>query len=100
MGLEYAIEELYATGWSALDTSGCEHAADGRMYPGVQRVKDEFAKNGFTLNIRFVDLFDCHRAEWTDAQGAPAGAVVGQSEAEAAVYALSQLRRQHVKAGA
>lgn len=100
MGLEYAIEELYATGWSGLDTSGCEHAADGRMYPGVQRVKDEFAKAGFSLSIRFVDLFDCHRAEWTDDAGDPAGAVVGQSEAEAAVYALSHLRRQHAKAGA
>jgi len=92
MGLEYAIDELYATGWNALDTAGCEHAPDGRLYPGVGRIKTEMAQAGFDLSIRFVDLFDCHRAEWKDSAGAPAGAVVGQSEAEAAVYALSQCR--------
>ena len=95
MGLDYAIDELYATGWSAVDSKGCEHAPDGRVYPGVERVKDYFARCGCSLSIRFVDLFDCHRAEWTDDSGAPAGAVVGQTETEAAVYALSQLRRQH-----
>jgi len=92
MGLEYAIDELYATGWTALDTAGCEHAPDGRLYPGPDRVAEEMARAGFTLAIRYADLFDCHRAEWTDATGAPAGAVVGQTRAEAAVYALSQCR--------
>jgi len=101
MGLDYSIDELYATGWLALDTSDCEHAADGRIYPSVDRVKKEFAQTGRTLTIRQVDLFDCYRAEWTDDTGAPVGAVVGQSEAEAAVYALSQFRRrQHAGADA
>ena len=100
MGLEYAIDELLSTGWTAVDTTGCEHAPDGRLYPGVSRVRKEMARAGFSLEIKWVDLFDCHRAEWTDAAGAPAGAVVGQSEAEAAVYALSHCRKQLASAGA
>ncbi len=100
MGLDYAIDELYATGWSTADSAGCEHAQDGRVYPGVERVKEEFARHGCSLSIRFVDLFDCHRAEWTDDAGAQAGAVVGNSEIEAAVYALSQLRSQQATIGA
>lgn len=93
MGLDFAIDELTATGWSAMDTTGCQHTAEGRVYPGLLRVQREFAAAGFELTIRFVQLFDCYRAEWRDAQGAPAGAVVGGSESEAAVYALAQLRR-------
>jgi len=94
MGLDIAIEELYATGWSSLDTTGHEYSPGGRLYPTVERAEQEFASGGRALPIRKVDLFDCYRAEWTDSSGAAAGAVVGQSEAEAAVYALAQLRRQ------
>lgn len=94
MGLGFAIEELFATGWSALDSTGCEPLSDGRFYPGVARIREEFANNGFELTLRHVQLFDCYRAEWRDAAGKPAGAVVGQSDTEAAVYALAQLRRQ------
>jgi hypothetical protein len=93
MGLEFAIDELYATGWSGLDTSGCEHHTDGRTYPDVARVRREFAESGFEFATRHVQLFDCYRAEWRDHAGDPAGAVVGRTEAEAAVYALAQLRR-------
>ena len=93
MGLNFAIDELYATGWTALDTSGCEYHADGRAFPPVERVRRDFGELGFTLTIRHVQLFDCFRAEWRDAGGQAAGGVVGQSEAEAAVYALSRLRR-------
>ena len=100
MGLDFAIDELYATGWSALDSAGCLHGPDGRSYPGVPRVRAEFARRGFDLQIRFVQLFDCHRAEWRDGAGVAAGAVVGQTEAEAAVYALAQLRRQTATVGA
>lgn len=98
MGLDIALDELYATGWLALDTAGCSHAPDGRLYPCVDRVREEMNRAGFALTIRYVDLFDCHRAEWADAAGAPAGAVVGRSEAEAAVYALSRCRRQFAEA--
>ncbi len=93
MGLDFAIDELYATGWTALDSAGCTHHSDGRSFPTVDRVKRECREAGYDLSIRHVQLFDCHRAEWRDAQGRPAGAVVGRSESEAAVYALSQLRR-------
>ena len=98
MGLDFAIDELYATGWSGLDSSGCRHHADGRAYPGLDAVKAQFKDAGFELSLRHVQLFDCYRAEWRDAVGAPAGAVVGRSDAEAAVYALSQLRRRLMSA--
>lgn len=94
MGLDFAIEELYASGWSALDTSGCEYHSDGRAYPTLDRVRKAFNEHGYELLTRHVQLFDCYRAEWRDAQGHPCGAVVGQRENEAAVYALSQFRRQ------
>ncbi len=93
MGLDFAIDELMATGWSSMDTTGCEHTPEGRVFPGLLRVQREFANAGHELSIRYVQLFDCHRAEWSDAKGNPAGAVVGGSEQEAAVYALAQFRR-------
>jgi hypothetical protein len=99
MGLDFAIDELYATGWSVLDPAGCLRHDDGRSYPAVPRVQQEFASAGFDFSLRHVQLFDCYRAEWRDGSGSAAGAVVGRSEAEAAVYALSQLRRRLVPAG-
>lgn len=94
MGIDFAIEELYETGWSALDSSGCERHGSGRWVPSVARVMREFDQAGFRLGIQYAQLFDCHRAAWTDLNGNPVGAVVGSSEHEAAIYALSQLRRQ------
>lgn len=96
MGLDFAIDELYATGWTSLDTSGCRHHADGRAYPALGLVQTQFSEAGFALTLRHVQLFDCYRAEWRDSAGAAAGAVVGRSEEEAAVYALSQLRRRQM----
>lgn len=94
MGLDFAIEELYATGWSTLDADGCQYHSDGRAYPGVRRVEREFALAGFAFSVRHVQLFDCYRAEWRDPAGDASGAVVGRTGSEAAVYALSQLRRR------
>lgn len=94
MGLNFAIDELYSTGWAALDSSGCEHHADGRAFPRVARIGQEFRSAGFDLAVRYIQLFDCYRAEWRDSTGQPCGAVVGQTEQEAAVYALAQMRRQ------
>jgi hypothetical protein len=94
MGLDFAIDELYATGWSSLDTAGCKHHVDGRSYPDIDVVKGAFREAGFEVTLRHVQLFDCYRAEWRDVAGTAAGAVVGRTEAEAAVYALSQLRRK------
>ena len=91
--LDFAIDELESAGWSTLDTGGMRFTSSGRAYPGVERVKREFKKSGATLVIRRVDLFDCFRAEWTDAVGHPAGGVVGQTEEEAAVFARARARR-------
>ncbi|MCC6660362.1 MAG: hypothetical protein IT437_05700 [Phycisphaerales bacterium] len=93
MGLEIAIDDLYATGWSGLDTTGCLYGIDGRSYPGPERVRQEFQAAGFGFTTRHVQLFNCYRAEWREAGGGAAGAVVGHTEAEAAVYALAQMRR-------
>ena len=94
MGLDFAIDELYATGWTALDSTDCDYLADGRCFPRISRVLKEFAEAGFELSLRHVQLFDCYRAEWRGQDGSAGGAVVGKAEAEAAVYALAQLRRQ------
>lgn len=99
MGLNFAVDELYATGWSTLDSSGCEFL-EGRQYPGVERVQREFTGQGFTLSIRRVELFDCFRAEWRTTSGDACGAIVAQCQTEAAVYALAQLRRQAASASA
>lgn len=95
MGLSFAIDELYATGWTALSSAGCEYAPDGRAYPTVDRVLSEVGQLGQELRLVHIQLFDCYRAEWRDATGAGGGtgAVVGHCQAEAAVYALSQIRR-------
>jgi hypothetical protein len=94
MGLDFAIEELYATGWSSLDSAGCKHHS-GRPYPSLDAVKREFASAGLDLSITHIQLFDTFRAEWRDTQGqARGGGVIGKSEAEVAVYALSRLRRE------
>lgn len=93
MGLDFAIDELYETGWDASDGSDCSPHTDGRAVPSVGRVRREFQEAGYTLAVRHVALFDCYQAEWRDGAGAACGAVVGRTEAEAAVYALSQLRR-------
>ena len=93
MGLDFAIDELMSTGWTALDTSDCQRSG-ARPYPTVGRVSEEFRAAGLEFAVRHVQLFDCYRAEWHDSTGRASGAVVGQTEAEAAVYALAQLRRQ------
>jgi len=92
-GLDMAIEALYESGWTALDSTDCEQHADGRLYPALSRVQEEFKRRGYNLVVRHVQLFDCCRAEWSDASGSPVGAVVGSSEVEAAIYALAQLRK-------
>jgi len=95
MGLDFAIDELYQTGWTAGEASGCRRDAAGRLYPSAQRVARECADAGLRFTVRHIQLFSCYRAEWVDAAGETRGAVVGQTEDEAAVYALAQLRRSH-----
>ncbi len=93
MNLEFSVDKLYETLWAPEDKNGCEKLPDGRLYPSVMKVQAAFASRGYELAIRYVQLFDCYRAVWTDKTGAAAGAVVGADEREAAVYALAQLRR-------
>lgn len=101
MGLDFAIDELYSTGWAGLDSSGCGFDTDGRAYPTLASVTAQFERAGFALSVRRVDLFNCFRAEWTDAStGESVGSVVGQTGEEAAVYALAQLRRSPVAGSA
>jgi hypothetical protein len=92
MGLNFAIDALYATGWNPQDAS--KRSPDGRSYPDEAIVRRTFEENGCSLTVRHIQLFDCYRAEWRDGAQVLAGAVVGQTAEEACVYALSQLRRQ------
>jgi hypothetical protein len=98
MSFEFALDELYATGWSDLDSSGCSHHVDGRAYPRPDRVKQEFAAAGVDLEIQKIDAFKCYRAKWADMDTGNPETVVGQCDAEAAVFALARLRRQLVNA--
>ena len=94
-GFDLVLDELYTSGWTALDSSDCETHDDGRLFPGMPRVEQEMKDLGFELSLKHIQLFDCFRAEWSDAASrAPIGAVVGSSELEAAVYALAQVRMQ------
>lgn len=98
MELAIAIDELYAAGWSTLDSAGCEFGPDGRLFPGLKRIVAEFEAAGFDFTLRRVEVFDCFRAQWGTPGGEAAGGVVGRTEAEAAVYALAQLRRSFAHA--
>lgn len=94
MGLDFAVDALYQTGWNVPEVKSLPKDSAGRPYPSRADIERSFAEHGLILAIRHVQLFDCYRAEWTDAAGNAKGAVVGQSAEEAAVYALSQVRRQ------
>lgn len=99
MSLRFALDELMATGWSGLDSSGCAYDEHGRAYPTVQRVLSEFAHAGYELKLQRVEHFDCHRAEWIEAGALePGGSVVAKTAAEAAVHALATLRRERMVA--
>jgi len=91
--LDFAIDLLYAGGWNPGDGRECEQHPDGRAYPTIERVQRELRDLGHELEITHVQLFDCHRASWTDEEGRPAGAVVGSSEAETAIDALARVRQ-------
>jgi len=93
MNLAYSVDKLYESGWKATDPTGCDRLPDGRLYPTVLKIQQVFVASGYELAIRYVQLFDCYRAVWTDKTGAAAGAVVGADEQEASVYALAQLRK-------
>ena len=102
MNLEYAVDRLYQTGWTAGSSSAdVESLCDGRAFPSVAAVQREFARAGLTLSIKHTPKFNCYRSAWapvgeimTESRDADArhGTVIGACEREAAVYALAQLR--------
>ena len=101
MNLDYAIDRLYDTGWHPGIVTDVETLADGRRFPSVLAVQQEFARAGLELSIKHNLVFSCYRATWAPV-GEPIdpsheaddrhGTVVGSCEREAAVYALAQLR--------
>jgi hypothetical protein len=101
MNLEFAVERLYETGWSAMGEWDADHLPDGRAFPGVLAAQRDFARAGLELAIKQNLMFNCYRATWApvgeplDEQHAADechGTVVGACPREAAVYALAQLR--------
>lgn len=94
MSISIVLDDLLATGWSGLDSSGCQFDSIGRAYPGVRRVAREFNAAGFEFQITHVGQFNCYRTEWREPGAVEiAGSAVSASEIEAAIHALAQMRR-------
>jgi hypothetical protein len=92
MTIDYAVDRLYETGWSATGAMETDRLPNGLRYPRVSQVQREFADAGVELSIKPHLMFGCWRAEWTGSDFT--GTVVGSCEQEAAVYALAKLREQ------
>ena len=101
MRLEYAVDRLLETGWTADPSADLDRLPDGRLFPSVIAVQREFARAGLELSIKHNLVFGCYRAAWSpmanplDADNNAderSGTVIGACEREAAVYALAQLR--------
>jgi hypothetical protein len=103
MNLDYAVERLYDTGWTPDESSSSspsnqvETLPDGRLFPSVRAVENEFARAGLELSIQHTPKFNCYRATWrtpdADENQNRSGTVIGACQREAAVYALAQLRQ-------
>jgi hypothetical protein len=101
MYLTYAVDRLSETGWLPDYSMDLESLPDGRRFPSVRAVQQEFARGGLELRIKQNLIFSCYRATWGPV-GEPLdddhpiderhGTVIGACEREAAVYALAQLR--------
>src|SRR5688572_27795872 len=101
MKLDYAVNRMLDTGWTAGRDTECEISPEGQRFPSVLAVQREFARAGLELAIKHNMMFSCYRATWAPI-GEPLdsstagderhGTVIGACEREAAVYALAQLR--------
>lgn len=101
MNLTYAVERLLDTGWMPTEEMDLERLSDGRSFPSVLAIQQEFAMAGLELSIKQNLMFGCYRATWAPV-GEPLnpsartddrhGTVIGDCPREAAVYALAQLR--------
>ncbi len=107
MRLEYAVDRLFDSGWCPAPDTEYETLPDGRKYPSVLSVQNEFARAGLILSIKHNLMFSCYRATWgpmgeqldpdTTADHNH-GTVVAACEREAAVYALAQLHAAQFQA--
>jgi hypothetical protein len=101
MNLEYAVERLYESGWSkSAAERNLDHLPDGRAFPSLEAIRNQFARAGLELSIKRNLMFGCYHASWEPSGDAPEsedsrGTVIGACEREAAVYALAQLRETH-----
>jgi hypothetical protein len=109
MGLAYAVDRLVDSGWAGDSTTDYETLVDGRRYPSVAAVHEEFTRAGLALAIKHNLMFSCYRATWSPAGETPDpnaatdhnhGTVVAACEREAAVYALAQFHASRALAGA
>jgi hypothetical protein len=96
MTINFAVERLYETGWLPASGVQLEKLPNGLRYPSVSAVHKLFDEAGASLSLKPHLMFGCWRAEWTSVNTGDeiTGTVVGSSEAEAAVYALANLREQ------
>ena len=106
MNLTYAVERLLDSGWTPAMENDLERLPDGRCFPSVIAVQNEFARAGLELSIKHNLMFGCYRATWApvgepldEAHAADErhGTVIGACEREAAVYALAQLRASQLE---
>lgn len=98
MTIDFAVDRLYEAGWNPSLQMEIEELPDGRKVPSLSAVRREFAQSGLELTIKQNLIFGCYRAAWS-CSGQVMGTVVGDSEMEAAVYALAQLRASRAGQG-
>jgi hypothetical protein len=98
MSIDFAVDRLYEAGWNPSFQMELQELPDGRKVPSLGTVQREFAEAGLELSIKQNLIFGCYRAAWS-CGGEVKGTVVGDSELEAAVYALAQLRASRVEQG-
>ena len=91
MSNEFAVDDLYSTGWLPLDTSGCNRDSQGRWYPTKNRIDRECEEIGATIAVDEAQSFGCVTASWT--MGDESGRCIAGSRDEALIHALAQARR-------
>ncbi len=102
MSIAVAVDRLYQGGWLPDGQFELDRLPSGLSFPTVEAVRRIFADAGLRLLLKQNLMFKCHRAEWAPVSSAvgeiagpedTCGAVVGNCEREAAVYALAQYRK-------
>jgi len=91
MGNEFAVDDLYTTGWLPLDTSGCARDSQGRWYPTKSRIDRECEELGATISVDEAQKFGCVTASWNVSD--QSGRCIAGSTDEALIHALGQARR-------